>query len=94
VNCTSLNEFTSDYVGQLLCALSAERAGEHVALDLTNIQYVTSTVLGHLLGLHKRLKAGGGHLSLENASSTVRDVFRITQLDQVMDIKPPATASS
>jgi anti-sigma B factor antagonist len=87
VNCNSLNEFSSDRIGQLLSGLAADKANRQIALDLENIQYLTSTVLGHLLGLHKRLIANGGHLSLENVGSAVRDVFRVTQLDQVLDIR-------
>ena len=90
VNCDSLNEFTSDRVGQLLSALATDKCDGQVALDLANIQYLTSTVLGHLLGLHKRLAAGGGHLCLENVGPSVRDVFRVTQLDHVLDIRPQA----
>ena len=87
VNCTSLNEYTSDRVGQLLSALALDKSNQQVALDLDNIQYLTSTILGHLLGLHKKLVGGGGHLSLENVRPSVRDVFRVTQLDQVLDIR-------
>jgi anti-anti-sigma factor len=87
VNCTSLNEFKSDRIGQLLSGLSAEKADCQISLDLDNIEYLTSTVLGHLLVLHKRLAMGGGHLSLENVKPAVREVFRVTQLDQVLDIR-------
>jgi anti-anti-sigma factor len=87
VNCTSLNEFKSDRIGQLLSGLVADKANRQITLDLDNIQYLTSTVLGHLLVLHKRLAMGGGHLRLENAKPAVCEVFRVTQLDQVLDIR-------
>jgi anti-anti-sigma factor len=88
VNCTSLNEFKSDRIGQLLFSLTTDKADRQITLDLDNIQYLTSTVLGHLLVLHKRLAMGGGHLRLENVKPAVRDVLRVTQLDQVLDIRP------
>jgi anti-anti-sigma factor len=88
VNCSSLNEYTSDRVGQLLLEVAAKGKDQHVALDMSNIQYLTSTVLGHLIVLHKRLMMGGGRLSIENVCPAVRDVFRVTLLDQVLDIRP------
>jgi anti-anti-sigma factor len=87
-NCNSLNEFTSDRVGQLLVGVASNRADQHVVLDMSNIQYLTSTVLGHLIVLHKRLTMGGGRLTIENVCPAVRDVFRVTLLDQVLDIRP------
>jgi len=90
VNCTSLNEFKSDRIGQLLFGLVTEKADRRITLDLENIQYLTSTVLGHLLVLHKRLAIGGGHLSLENVKPTVSEVLRVTQLDQVLDVRGSA----
>jgi anti-sigma B factor antagonist len=88
VNCSSLNEYTADRIGQLLLNVTANRADQHVALDMSNIQYLTSTVLGHLIVLHKRLTMGGGKLTIENVRPAVRDVFRVTLLDQVLDIRP------
>jgi anti-anti-sigma factor len=90
VNCTSLNEFKSDRIGQLLSGLVADKPDRKITLDLDNIQYLTSTILGHLLVLHKRLAMGGGHLSLENVKPAVREVFGVTQLDQVLDIRATA----
>ena len=87
-NCTSLNEYTSDRIGQLLSELGAKQPDRHVILEMSNIQYLTSTVLGHLLVLHKRLAAGGGRLTLENPRPAVREVLQVTLLDQVLDIHP------
>jgi len=88
VNCTSLNEYSSDRIGQLLADLGAKQPEKHVVLDMSNIQYLTSTVLGHLLVLHKRLAAGGGRLTLDNPRPAVREVLHVTMLDQVFDIQP------
>jgi anti-anti-sigma factor len=88
LNCTNLNEFTSDRVGQLLAGVPLDKCQNHVVLDLDLIQYLTSTILGHLIVLHKRVATRGGRLSLENVKPAVRDVFRVTLLDQVLNIQP------
>lgn len=85
LNCASLNEFSADQIGQQLASLPAS---EQVVLDMSPIEYLTSTVLGHLIGLNKRLRTAGGRLLIENAHPAVIDVFRVTQLDHVMDIRP------
>jgi anti-anti-sigma factor len=88
VDCTSLNEYNADQIGKQLLALGDGPPGRKIALDLGPIEYLTSTVLGHLVALHKRLAVAGGRLTVENARPTVRNIFHITLLDQVMDIRP------
>jgi anti-anti-sigma factor len=85
---TSLNEYHADLVGKQLLALADPPGTRFVALDLGNVEYVTSTVLGHLVALHKRLQGTGGRLTLENVRSAVQDILRVTQLDQVLDLRP------
>ena len=85
---TSLNEYYADQVGKQLLALADAPGTKFVSLDLGNVEYVTSTVLGHLVALHKRLQAAGGRLTLENVRPAVTDILRVTQLDQVLDLRP------
>lgn len=85
--CDSLNEFNAERVGQLLSGLALDHADKNVVLDLNGIQYLTSTILGHLMALHKKLRTTGGKLSLENLRPAVKDVFHATLLDQVLDIR-------
>jgi anti-anti-sigma factor len=87
LDCTSLSEYTADKVGQQLLALADAQAGQQVTLDLAPIEYLTSTVLSHLVRLHKRLLASGGRMTLENIRPAVRDVFRVTLLDRVFHIQ-------
>jgi len=89
VNCTNLNEYTADLVGRQLLTIADGSPGHEVTLDLAPVEYLTSTVLSHLVRLHKRLLSTGGHLALANLRPAVRDVFRVTLLDQVLDIRPP-----
>jgi anti-anti-sigma factor len=88
VNCTSLSEYTADKVGQQLLVLADGPPGQQVTLDLAPVEYLTSTVLSHLVRLHKRLLATGGRLTLANPRPAVRDVFRVTMLDQVLHFQP------
>lgn len=85
---TSLNEYFADQVGKQLLALADAPGTRFVTLDLGNVEYVTSTVLGHLVALHKRLQTSGGRLSLDNVRPAVQEILRVTQLDHVLGVRP------
>lgn len=88
VRLTSLNEYHADLVGKQLLALADAPGTRSVTLDLGNVEYVTSTILGHLVALHKRLQGSGGRLTLDHVRPAVQDILRVTQLDQVLDARP------
>ena len=88
VDCTALNEYTAEQAGRQLMAVADGQPGQRLTLDLAPVEYLTSTVLSHLVRLHKRLLSTGGHLTVANPRPAVRDVFRVTLLDQVLDIQP------
>jgi anti-sigma B factor antagonist len=85
---TSLNEYHADQIGEQLLALADPPGTRFVTLDLGNVEYLTSTVLGHLVALHKRLQGAGGRLTLDHVRPAVQDILRVTQLDQVLDTRP------
>ena len=59
---------------------------EHMLLDFTNVEFLTSAELGTLVTLHKRLKACGGRLTLFNLNAQVYEVFAITNLHRLLGI--------
>jgi anti-sigma B factor antagonist len=65
----------------------ADRLGEsHLLLDFTNVEYISSAELGTLIGLHKKVKASGGRLTLFNLNVDVFEVFAITRLEKLLEI--------
>src|SRR4051794_8617782 len=46
-----------------------------LAVDLGNVRFLTSTAVDLLIGLHRRLAAVGGHLSLCNPTPAVAELF-------------------
>ena len=77
---------------QLLRLADAAGAGE-VRLDFAAVEYVSSTGLGQLLVLHKRLRAAGGRLSLCNVRPAVYEVFAVTRLTGVFNVRPQEGAA-
>jgi anti-sigma B factor antagonist len=63
-------------------------AGEpgDLRLDFTGLSFIDSTGLHALLSLARRLTCGGA-IVIEHASPFVRDVFSVTGLDRVDEIR-------
>jgi anti-sigma B factor antagonist len=64
-----------------------ENRGAHLVLDFGNVQFLPSAALGKLINL--KMKYGGvkGRLTIENLHPDLLEVFRITRLDQVFDVR-------
>mgnify|MGYP002621562143 FL=1 len=58
----------------------------HIVVDLGRVDFLDSTGLGVLVGVHRRLKARDGSLGLVCPHERLLKVFRITGLDKVFDI--------
>jgi anti-anti-sigma factor len=69
-----------------LTSEASEKLGVQLVLDPCNVQYMSSTALGKLINLKKKVMGVRGRLKIENLHSDLLEVFRITCLDQVFDI--------
>lgn len=59
-----------------------------ILLDLSRIDFVSSAALNLLLKLRQRCEQNGIRLGLKNLAPQVRNVFEVTQLDQLLVIEP------
>jgi anti-sigma B factor antagonist len=66
-----------------------EALGETSALvlDLKDVDYMASAGLRVLVATQKKLSASGGSLALVNVAKEVMEVFEVTGLDDVLDIR-------
>ncbi len=64
---------------------------KRLVLNFQNVKFMSSSFLGLLVKIHKRVVEMGGHLQLFNLDPKIHKVFEITQLVKVFDIVPPAT---
>jgi anti-anti-sigma factor len=83
-----LSEANAEELGKELSRLAEGSAPPRLRLDLARVRSLTSTVLGKLVGLHKRVRAAGGELTLLNVAGVVYEVFEVTRLHQVLDVRP------
>ena len=58
-----------------------------LVIDMENVSYVSSAGLRTLIIGQRTAEAKGGHLSVINASDSVKEVFRVTGFQKVLDIQ-------
>ena len=56
-------------------------------LDFSELRYISSVGLGILVAAQQRLQEAGFRLSIVNASAHIRELFRITRFDILIDIE-------
>lgn|GEM_PF-4391230 len=55
-------------------------------LDLSSVKHVSSMFLGILIRLNKKLSIMGKTLVLTNVNETIREIFKITKMDEIFHI--------
>lgn len=63
-----------------------DNAKEHIILDMTELTFISSSGLRHLLTLRKASHAAGGKVSLRNVSNDVMQVLRLTGFDKLFTV--------
>jgi anti-sigma B factor antagonist len=60
---------------------------EKILLNFTTVEFLSSAALGKLITMDKKVKAAGGTLKLSNIKPEIYEVFAITKLNRLFDIK-------
>ena len=82
-----LDEGNIQEVGQELFALIEQEHRKKVLLNFCNVDFLSSAALGKLIKLEKKVRDSGGLLKLSNIRPEIYEVFVITKLVRVFDIK-------
>jgi anti-sigma B factor antagonist len=69
-----------------------EKCGK-IVLDFSQVAIISSAALGKLIVLDKKVKAHGGKLILCHMRPEIYQVFAITRLNKLFDIKPDENAA-
>lgn len=67
-------------------------AGE-LRLDFSQIEYLGSSGLGVLVSLHRQMAQKDGHLVLDNLAPDLVELFKLTRLDTILDVRPAEAES-
>ena len=74
-------------LGQELFSLVEVDARKKLVLNFSSVEFLSSAALSKLISLDKKVKAHQGELRLCNIRPEIYDVFKITQLNHLFDIK-------
>ncbi len=75
-------------LGQELFKLVEVDGRRRLLLDFATVDFLSSAALGKLITLDKKMKAHGGVLKLSNIRPEIYEVFAITKLNRLFDIRP------
>jgi len=82
----ALNEFNGAGLRQALYAAMAARTSPRVAIDLSGIDYVSSTGIALLIGTKRRVDAAQGQLVLFGLHPEILDLFSSMKLTILFEI--------
>ncbi len=74
-------------LGQELFRLIEADSRDRLLLDFSAVDFLSSAALGKLITLDKKMKAHGGILKLSNIRPEIFEVFAITKLTRLFDIR-------
>ena len=85
-----LDDSTSQSLSGRLLRLVDQSEENEMHLDLGQVGFITSTGLGLFIALHKKLRDQNRHLALFNVDADVYEVFEVTHLHKLLDVRPEA----
>ncbi len=74
-------------LGQELFGLIDTEKRDKLLLNFSQVEFLSSSALGKLITLDKKTKANHGAMKLSNIRPEIFEVFNITRLDRLFDIR-------
>lgn len=81
-----LDQSEIDSIGYELIAIADRSAGSQVVVDLEDIEFLSSAMIGVFIRFKKSLGTNDSELKLCNARPELMEVLKLTKLDSVFDI--------
>ncbi|MDX1962919.1 MAG: STAS domain-containing protein [Pirellulales bacterium] len=82
-----LDELNIQELGQELFHLVEQEKKTKLVLNFFNVEFLSSAALGKLITLERKIKANSGKIKLSNIRTEILEVFAITKLNKLFDIK-------
>lgn len=86
-----LDEASIQELGQELFALVEQDKRTKIILNFSAVEFLSSAALGKLITLNKKSHTAGAVLKLSNIRPEIYEVFAITKLNKLFDIKEDDT---
>jgi len=88
-----LDEVNISRIGEQLDLLIARDDPPRLVLDFANVMYMSSSALGMLITLHRKIREQDGRMVLCNVRPEIYKVFSITKLSEVFQIYDSRTTA-
>ena len=82
-----LDEAGIQELGAELFGLVEQDNRRSIVLNFSDVEFLSSAALGKLITLDRKVKAAKGRLKMSNIRPEVFEVFQITKLNKVFDIR-------
>lgn len=80
-----------EQLGKELMQLTETDDNDKVVINFSNVKFFSSAAINKLIVLEKRMRARGGQIMLSNLRPEVRDLFNLTNLDDLFRIEDEQT---
>jgi anti-anti-sigma factor len=87
-NAAVLDGETVERIGNALYKLVDGQAQRKIVLDFTNVRFLSSTMLGVVIALHKKAAAIKGKVVICGLKPDLYKVFKIMKLDKLLKFAP------
>ena len=88
-----LEEISISRIGEELAALVARKPHINLLLSFKNVEHLSSAALGMLITLDKQVQERNGKLRLSDITPQILEVFKITRLNKLFDIRESLDAA-
>ena len=85
-----LDDTVLDEIRTEVTQLIGKASGPDVLLDFSNVEFMSSAMLGLLGQLHRKISSGHGRLKMCSIRPEILTVFKITNLDKLFSIRKDA----
>jgi anti-sigma B factor antagonist len=82
-----LDEASIQELGTELFGLVERDNRRSILLNFTDVEFLSSAALGKLITLDRKVKAAKGRLKMSNIRPEIFEVFQITKLNKIFDIR-------
>ncbi len=82
-----IEDIAIQQLGTELFSLVETEGRKKIVLNFSAVNFMSSSALSKLINLHKKVQASGGNLKLSNISPEIREIFTITNLHRLFDIR-------
>ena len=93
VDSNILDELSIARIAEELNQLVDRMGRPMLVMDFANVRHMSSSALGMLITLHKKVQARGGSLRLCNIRPAILEVFEITKLADLFKIHDSRSAA-